>query len=67
MLILVSMCMSEWKPLTLLCLCAWDTQVNQYCVFFVDLLDLFCVKVVIYALIGKATTHNLCRPIMESV
>lgn len=61
--------MSEWKPLALLYLGAWDTQVTQYCAvfsFFVDLLDLFCVKVVIYALIGKATTY-LHSPIFDSV
>lgn len=34
MLIFMSVRMSEWKPLTLLSLGAWVTQVAQYCVFF---------------------------------
>lgn len=35
--------------------------------FFVDLLDLFCAKLVIYTLIGKANTGNLQGLVADSV
>lgn len=69
MLILMSMCMSEWKPFALFHVGALVTprSLGTVLCFFVDLLDLFCVKVVIYTLIGKANTGNLHGPVADSV
>lgn len=69
MLILMSTHMSEWKPFALLHRGGRVTPRSPSTVlcFSVDLLDLFRVKVVIYALIGKANTGNLHGPVADSV
>lgn len=69
MLILMSMCMSEWRPFALLHLGATVAPGSLSTVLccFVDLFDLFRVKVVIYTLIGKANTGNLHGPAVDCV
>lgn len=69
MLILTSMYTREWKTFALLHVSAIVTprSLSTVLCFFVDLLDLFCVKVVIYTIIGKANTGNLHGPVVDSV
>lgn len=69
MLILMGMYMSERKLFALLHVGATVAPGSLSTVLccFVDLLDLFCVKVVIYTLIGKANTGNLHGPAVDCV